>query len=191
MFGIGVTAYFLLYGSNTPQFELEGTLVPCRQFNAYELMANPKAEPKSCEYFMAFEQNEKGIDVTEAIGKQVDPYLIEQNCGTLYVTISSDRMIRLNTMEVGSIEYVGNLRKELRKFFSERSKNRAFQEGMETRGDLPMSKRIPSGVLVGAACTINYEEVMQIVRAVRESGANTIAIQTKGCNEVDSMFEML
>lgn len=188
--GVGVAAYLLMPRSETPEMQIESVLVPCRHYSPYGFTNNPDVHVAPCESFMALERDEqRGNPIETFSSRLADPYMIEHNCGTLYLTINSDQTIHLNSTELGTPSNVEEIRTELARIFGERIKNRAFIEGMEGRNDMPMSTRIQATVLVGASCSIKYGEVRKVINAVKESGANLVALQTKDCDAVDAMSD--
>lgn len=187
---IGVAAYVVLSRSETLEMHIESVLIPCRHYSPYGFTNKPDIHLIPCESFMALERDGKWADVNEPLtGRLFDPYMIEHNCGTLYLTISNDGTIRLNSTELGTLANIEEIRMELNRVFDARIRNRAFLEGMEERNDLPVSERIQATVLVGAACSVKYGEVRKVINAVKASSARLVVLQTKDCDEVGTMFD--
>lgn len=196
-FIVGVSIYFLMPRSDSPLEVVKGVLVPCRQLNLFEQMQNENTdvESKPCDSLMVFEReaHQPSGDKPVSSVANFDPYLIESGCvSPLIVTISSDRTLHLvGVGEFGNLSDVdeqegkpalGRLRDKLRSFFDERIKNRAFIEGLATREDLPMSERIVASVVVEFPCSLSYGEAIDVVDAIKASGANQIALQVSKCN---------
>jgi hypothetical protein len=196
-FIVGVSIYFLMPRSDSPLEVVKGVLVPCRQLNLFEQMQNENAdvESKPCDSLMVFERGAHQPDINKPIIRVAgfDPYLIEIGCVTpLTVTLSSDRTLYLTGVgEFGNMSDVNEqegrpalntLRDKLRGFFDERIKSRAFIEGLTTREDLPMSERIVASVVVEFPCSLSYSEALDVVDAIKASGANQIALQVSKCN---------
>src|SRR5262245_14669717 len=68
---------------------------------------------------------------------------IDPNPKTLVVTVDLDRTLKLNGLtDMGSIDDQSKLAAKLISLFEERTKNRAYRDGMATRADLPDAQRI-------------------------------------------------
>ena len=85
---------------------------------------------------------------------------LKPNPLTLVVSISSDLQIRLNQDAMGSVNDTGVLAAKLTQVFSQRTDQRAFRTGMETRQDLPIGERIEKTVFVKAPRGAKYGDVV-------------------------------
>lgn len=70
-----------------------------------------------------------------------------------------------------------NLKFFLACLFDHRSKERAFRIGMETRNDVPLGQRIEKTVYVKAPRSAKYADVLRVIDAIKEAGANPIGLQ--------------
>ncbi|MCP9492993.1 MAG: biopolymer transporter ExbD [Pyrinomonadaceae bacterium MAG19_C2-C3] len=187
-FGISVAIYYALPERPAP-LELKASLAPCRLEG--NLMLDEDAKPQPCINAMAVEQN----DAVAFEG--FDPYLIREGCTTpLYVAVDSEGFVtgigfHEEFESVHDYEDMGynsefwRLRDRLRSIFDERIRNRAFQEELGAREDLPMNKRIIASVVVLASCSVKYQDVLRVMDAVKASGANQISLQVQDCDTVD------
>jgi biopolymer transport protein ExbD len=106
-----------------------------------------------------------------------DKNFIEAGCLTLIVSVDSERRLRVNTDEVGTLADTSKLVILLKRVFQEREDNHAFKPRMESRGDLPTSERIMKSVLIEASPTLTYGELMKLLNIVTQAGADPVALQ--------------
>jgi len=99
----------------------------------------------------------------------------------LVVTVDTDRKLKLNGLnDMGSVDDMTKLAQRLSAVFEERTKNRVYRDGMETRTDLPDSERIMKTVFVKAPRSISYGEIAKVIDGLKGSGANPIGLQLDG-----------
>ena len=102
---------------------------------------------------------------------------------TLVVTVEPDRTLKLNSLtDMGTLDDMTKLNQKLAYVFSERTKNRAYRLGFETRSDLPDSERVQKTVFIKAPRTLSYGEVARVIDGLKGSGANPIGLQLDGLN---------
>jgi len=75
------------------------------------------------------------------------------------------------------------LQRWLECLFEDRTRQRAYAIGMETRGDLPLAQRIEKTVFVKAARSLKYVDVLRVIDAVKGSGAHPVGLQIDGLPE--------
>lgn len=103
---------------------------------------------------------------------------LPHSCGILVVSITEHGSLKLNDSEVlGSIEEPGEMNAKLSEVFQERVKNRAYNEGMEYRTDLPEAERILRMVVVKAPRSIAYGDVAKVIDAAKGAGASPVMLQ--------------
>jgi len=105
------------------------------------------------------------------------------NGDTLVVTVESDRTLKLNALvDMGTIDDMTKLNQKLANVFAERTKNRAYRPGFETRSELPDSERIQKTVFIKAPRALSYGEIAKVIDGLKGSGANPIGLQLDGLN---------
>ena len=92
----------------------------------------------------------------------------EPNPYTLVVAINSEKNLRLNKDEFGTLDDTEKLISELNNIFQKRETNGAFAEN---------TNEIQKTVFVKAPRTLPYGEVVKLVDAVKIAGANPISLQ--------------
>jgi hypothetical protein len=200
MFGVGLGLYFIWHSladiRRLPKTETElvGFLLPAKQSNPLLSPFSPKdADPRPSKHFMIFAMERQVLrtEIDSPISEPTtDPYLIENTCGLLIVSVDGGRNLKLNLDSLGTLDNLGELRERLTQLFHERERNRAFSPGMEGRGDLPLSERIVKTVLIQASRSLTYGEVVSILDAVKRSGANVIGLQINELEKLeDSKYE--
>ena len=103
---------------------------------------------------------------------------LEPNINTLVVTVDLDRSLKLNSLtDMGSIDDQSKLTSKLISLFDERTKNRAYREGMATRVDLSDAERIEKTVFIKAPRAIPYGEVAKLIDGLKGTGAEPIGLQ--------------
>ena len=97
---------------------------------------------------------------------------------TLVVTVNDDRTLNLNALtDMGTIDDMTKLNQRLVSLFEERTKNRVYRDGMETRSDLPDKQRIEKTVFIKAPRSIAYGEIARVIDGLKGSGADPIGLQ--------------
>jgi len=115
---------------------------------------------------------------------------LKPNPLTLVASISSDLQLKLNRdsgpdpheicfdlLPNGLGRDPGRLEKWLGCLFRNRTKQRAYKIGMETRSHVPEEDRIEKTVFVKASRSIRYGDVIRVIDAVKGAGANPIGLQ--------------
>lgn len=199
-FGVGLITYFAyllvpLSQSTEVNYELKSNLVECRMISMFEQQIYPetKTQPRVNEYFMAIENDSfNGFNLNHTIScEERDPYLFEHNCGTLSVSITNDGGIYLNLAEqLGTAQTPEVLSQRLRGMLDERIAVRAYRENITSNpnfAQMTEAERVaPLQVLIRPACANKYEDVWRVVEAVKQAGAEQIALQIKECETVDA-----
>ena len=106
-----------------------------------------------------------------------DKLEIKPNPLMLVVTISPDLKVRLNTEDSGSVNDLGVLATKLAQIFRQREENYAVKTGFETRSDLPLSERIETTLIIKAARSTRYGDVIKIIDTAKGAGAAPIGLQ--------------
>ena len=100
------------------------------------------------------------------------------NDKTLVVTIEPDRTLRLNALDdMGTVDDLSKLNQKLIALFDERTRNKAYRAEMLERFDVPEALRIEKTVFIKAPRGIPYGEVMQVMDALKGTGAEPIGLQ--------------
>jgi hypothetical protein len=94
----------------------------------------------------------------------VSPYFLQD----LHVRINSNGHIKLNQNDVGTLADFNDLRLVLAAQFWHRTKNKDFKEG---------TNEIYKRVFVAASSSIEYEKVIKVIDALKETGAEPIVLQ--------------
>lgn len=95
----------------------------------------------------------------------------------LVVSISGKLGLQLNTQPMGATPDTANLTQTLTRVFQQRKEQRAYKPGMETRTDVPEDERVEKTIVVKAARTTNYGDVVRLIDAIKGVGANPIVLQ--------------
>jgi len=133
--------------------------------------------PFASEDFMLIKQSEDHRLITKPVADVTASRLIERDCGTLSVTISSNGAITLNTDDVGTVRDTSGLRAKLTDVFNVRVTQKAYIPGMEQRTDLPDIKRIPRTVLLCPSRSVAIADVLAVLELLRELSAEPIGLQ--------------
>ena len=104
-------------------------------------------------------------------------------------TTAAPAKILLNTEDMGTSGDTSWLRKRLEEIFRRRIEQRAYKRGLERRSDLSEDQRIEKTVFVRAERASKIEELVKIVEAVMDAGAEPILLHlpTKAGDKVDWM----
>jgi len=102
---------------------------------------------------------------------------LKPNPLTLVVTVAPDLSIKLNQDAVGSVNDTTPLAQRLLQVFQQRTDQRAYKVGMETRADLKEDDRIEKTVFVKAPRATNYGDVVKVIDAIKGAGANPVGLQ--------------
>ena len=102
---------------------------------------------------------------------------LPNSCGIFVVSIEKDGSLRLNTDEIGSVERPGAMIVRLSEIFQERVINRAYDEGMKHRSDLPESERVLRTVVIKSPLSVAYGDVAKVIDAVKSAGASPVVLQ--------------
>jgi biopolymer transport protein ExbD len=160
---------------STDRSELIHILLPAREHRPMLILDE---DSFISDDFMIIQQPVAQPPITEPISDQLpDTQLIEQDSGTLTVTIAADRSVTLNTESLGTLNDTAPLTSKLSALFRERVSHRTYLAGFETRTDLPAMQRIPRTVLVRPSGSLTYGDVMQIIDLLKELRADPIALQ--------------
>ncbi len=172
-----LVAWFLLRHRSVPtdESQLALTLVTARE-------RRPLLSPAEAAFvsgdFMIVQQHATQANILQPISEQLtDPQLIEQDCGTLTVTVGADRAVSLNSETVGTLNDTAPLSSKLSALFQDRIAQRAYRPGFESRTDLPMLERIPRTVLLRPSRSLRYGDVLQLIELLKESHGDPIGLQ--------------
>lgn len=103
---------------------------------------------------------------------------LPNSCGILVVSITEHGSLKLNNSEaLGSVEEPREMNARLSEVFQERVKNRAYDEGMEYRTDLPEAERILRMVVVKAPRSVVYGDVAKVIDEAKGAGASPVMLQ--------------
>ncbi len=101
--------------------------------------------------------------------KPDDQTIAKPNPLTLVVAInSSDRKITLNNVEAGNVTDASDLTTRLSTIFKEREASGAFREG---------TNEVEKTVFIKSPRSMKYGEVVRVIDAVKQAGAQPIGLQ--------------
>ena len=96
----------------------------------------------------------------------------------LVVRINRDSTVSLNGMnKLGTVENPAPLAEKLKEVFDERTKNNVISEAMQNQPDALAKDLIEKTVFVSAPGRTSYGNVVRIIDAIKEAGANPISLQ--------------
>jgi biopolymer transport protein ExbD len=75
------------------------------------------------------------------------------------------------------------LQRWLECLFENRTRQRAYAVGMETRADLPLAQRIEKTVFVKGTLSLKYADVLRVIDAVKGAGAHPVGLQIDDLHE--------
>jgi biopolymer transport protein ExbD len=105
--------------------------------------------------------------------KEVEPHI-----WTLVVTISPDRMLKVNGLsDMGTVDDPSKLNSALATLFEERKTNHAYRPEMISRLDVPEHDRIERTVFIKAPRSIPYGDVTKVIDGIKGAGANPVGLQ--------------
>lgn len=110
----------------------------------------------------------KPTDFKAKIPQQAIDDTGEPNPLTLVVAVNSEKNLRLNKDNYGTLDDTKDLIAELNEIFQKREENGAFAEN---------TNQIQKTVFVKAPRTLPYGEVVKLVDAVKIAGADPISLQ--------------
>jgi hypothetical protein len=147
-------------------------LVPASGQPAFEQTAFDASD------YLIVKQRVTQPDLLRPIAEQLpDSTVIDQNCGTLTVTIASDRSLTLNSEPTGTLPDTTALASKLSVVFRERAAQRAYRPGFESRTDLPLMERIPRTVIIRPSSRVTYGDVVQLMELLKDLHADPIGLQ--------------
>jgi biopolymer transport protein ExbD len=95
----------------------------------------------------------------------------------LVAAITPDLKVMLNTEPMGEVNDLDPLNQKLQQIFRLRTEQFAVRQGYETRSDLPMSERIEKTLIIKAAKSVKYGDVVKVIDAAKAAGAHPIVLQ--------------
>lgn len=94
---------------------------------------------------------------------------------TLVVTINkSDKKVSLNNEELGDISDLSGLTTKLKQIFTERTQNNVLREG---------TNEIEKTLFIKSPRSVRYGEVVNVIDAVKQAGAQPIGLQIDDLSE--------
>jgi biopolymer transport protein ExbD len=163
----------------------EMVYVAAARFNNYasivEVLNEIRKQKASRAGLLAFRLGAEGpARFAVEIPKEPDPSdyeLVRPNPLTLVVSVTPDLKLKLNQEDYGSVSDPDPLSAKLAEIFRLREEQFALKPGLETRSDLPLSERIEKTLIIKAARSIKYGDVIKIIDAVKGGGAVPIVLQ--------------
>ena len=125
------------------------------------------------------EKEEALSDLARSVFVWQEPKLeppFETRCGHLTVTVDDDRRLYLGSRAMGTLPDTGYLRASLEEAFAIRALYHAYRPDAETRLEIPEEERIERTVLIKAPRSLSYGEMVDLIEAVKEAGANPIGL---------------
>ena len=158
-FAVGFAVYFFWPKENTPShvFMVDVPREYSENFSDQELL----------QYFT--EGNAIPISTLEN-----RTLLLPHSCSHIIVSLERNGKIKLNSQEYGDLESLNIMKQKLEQIFAGRFKNGIFEEG---------SSKILKKVFVKLPRSAKYGEVVKVIDAVKESGADPISLQIDDLSE--------
>jgi biopolymer transport protein ExbD len=138
----------------------------------------------------ANEVSPKIFKIEVPVLRDEDVSKLKVNPLTLMATVSDEKRLTLNhdsgpkrkqlcfdSVPEGLASDPFRLQRWLECLFAHRTKQRAYAIGMETRTDLPLTKRIEKTVFVEAARSLRYVDVVRVIDAVQGAGAHPVGLK--------------
>src|SRR5437588_10686093 len=122
-----LVAWLLLRHRSVPtnESQLALTLVTARERRP---LLSPAEAAFVSDDFMIMQQHVTEANILQPISEQSpDPQLIEQDCGTLTLTVGADRTVSLNSETLGTLNDTAPLSSKLLALFQERIAQRAYR----------------------------------------------------------------
>ena len=103
---------------------------------------------------------------------------VEPHPLTLVVSIDREMNLKLNAMEdMGSVNDLSKLNRELARIFQERRANGVDTYGMADRSDLTADERVEKTVFIKAPREIAYGAVARVIDGIKGAGAEPVGLQ--------------
>lgn len=102
---------------------------------------------------------------------------------TLVASISRDSKVELNRLPMGDSSDTSKLTEKLSEIFQLRKQQRAYKPGTETGSDLTEDERLEKTVIIKAARSTTYAQVVKVIDAVKGGRANPIILQLDDLEE--------
>jgi hypothetical protein len=163
----------LSYKTRTPVLETDGILKPVSEIRGFSpiFMARPSAK------YMQLSGGIKEPSIIEPIPEpSLEENIIALNVLMLYVSLDEQRNIALNQNPFGNLDNTEALSAKLKDVFHQRTMERLYGPGMKFRHDVREEKRINKTVMIFAASSVTYEELMKLADVVRAAGANQVVL---------------
>jgi biopolymer transport protein ExbD len=120
-------------------------------------------------------------------GSQIQPIQLDRStgiallesaegCGTLIVRLEQDGQLTLNSVFVGTVDDTEALSANLEEIFRSRIAAHRFAPGLEHSTDLTTEERIMKTVFIKAPRSAKYSDVIKVLDAVRDAGADPIGL---------------
>jgi biopolymer transport protein ExbD len=93
---------------------------------------------------------------------------LPHSCGHIIVSLEKDGKIKLNSQEYGDLESLNTVKQQLEQTFQRRAENGIFEEG---------SNKIIKKVFIKLSRSAKYGDVVKVIDAVKETGADPINLQ--------------
>ncbi|MDQ3847553.1 MAG: hypothetical protein M3261_01195 [Thermoproteota archaeon] len=178
-FAIGLSAILLWSSlfhqdnSKSVSSEIFGMLTPAHEVS---YMIEPEATPTLSNQFMIVVRPPKPSISSPIKLHTENENLIEYNCGTILITIDSNRKISINGKAVGTLDKLPEVTSQIKSLFQERARLGAYQGNMESLIDIPEGNRVYKTVLINPSSSLTYAEVIRIIELVKDTGAKPIGI---------------
>jgi hypothetical protein len=115
---------------------------------------------------------------TELYPVDEDQDLIESNCGTIHISVDSNRNVSLNTENMGDLDNFSEVTAKLKSIFDLRAKYSGppSVSNMRARLNKHEEESIYKTVVIKPSPLLTYGEVVRIIEMVKHTGAKPIAI---------------
>jgi len=97
-------------------------------------------------------------------------------CGHLVISITSDGDLYLNKAEMGTLKDTDQLKARLVKIFVSRTEQHVYRDSFDVWWEVPKDRQIEKTVFIKAPRSMSYGEVTDLIKVVREAGADPIGL---------------
>jgi biopolymer transport protein ExbD len=98
------------------------------------------------------------------------------HCSNLVLSVTSDGALYLKGSEMGTLRDTNQLKARLSEIFALRTERRVYRDTFDLRLAVPENRPIEKTVFIKAPRTMSYGEVTDLIKVVREAGADPIGL---------------
>lgn len=105
---------------------------------------------------------------------------VKSNPAWLVVTITPDYKLKLNEEDMGAASDSSQLGSRLAAVIQQRKAAHVYRPGMENATNIPEDERIEKTVIIKAARSVKYGDVVKVIDTVESAGAKPVGLQVDG-----------